>query len=117
MRKGLRIFLLRPNNAVPRPGMARRFHGRRVPILLFLCLAIGGWVWLGCVPSPEDPTSQARFDEQARFDAASDGLPPTGFEIGSPFPLVALLPADGDSPVTIADFGGTKIVLHVFASW
>jgi hypothetical protein len=85
--------------------------------LLFLCLAIGGSVWLGCAPSPEDSTSEARVDEQAQGDDAPGGLPPTGFEIGSPFPRVALLSADGGSRVTITDFAGTKIVLHVFASW
>lgn len=83
----------------------------RMPVLFLLCLAIGGLAGSGCSPSPEDTMSQAGSD------GAFDGLPLTGLEVGSPFPSVALRPVEGGTPVTIADFAGTKVVLHVFASW
>ena len=52
--------------------------------------------------------------ETARAVAA---LPSTGFEVGKPFPLIALPPAGGGEPVTLARFRGKKVILHIFASW
>jgi hypothetical protein len=49
--------------------------------------------------------------------ASGGGLPPSGFTVGEPFPLIALETADGESVETIASFRGEKVVLHIFASW
>lgn len=49
--------------------------------------------------------------------AQSPGLPDTGFEIGEPFPTLALPSLDGREPKSISDFRGRKLILHVFASW
>ena len=57
--------------------------------------------------------------------ASGGGLPPSGFTVGEPFPLIAFETGDGE-PVestrgelveTIASFRGEKVVLHIFASW
>lgn len=48
--------------------------------------------------------------------AASAQLPPAGFEVGRPFPAVELPALDGQVR-SIREFRGTKVVLHVFASW
>jgi len=39
------------------------------------------------------------------------------FEVGRPFPLLALPDVADGRPRSIADFRGRKIILHVFASW
>jgi len=36
---------------------------------------------------------------------------------GQPFPGLALPSLDGGKPLSIEDFRGRKIALHVFASW
>ena len=48
--------------------------------------------------------------------ASGGGLPPSGFTVGEPFPLIAFETADGESVETIASFRGEKVVLHIFAS-
>ena len=42
---------------------------------------------------------------------------PPSFEVGWPFPDIALPSMDDGTPMSIADFRGEKVVLHVFASW
>jgi hypothetical protein len=37
--------------------------------------------------------------------------------VGQPFPRIALPSLDDGRPVSIGDFRGRKLVLHVFASW
>jgi hypothetical protein len=39
------------------------------------------------------------------------------FRVGEPFPDLAFPSAADGTPVSIADFRGHKVVLHVFASW
>ena len=39
------------------------------------------------------------------------------FRVGEPFPALAFPSAADGTPVSIADFRGHKVVLHVFASW
>lgn len=39
------------------------------------------------------------------------------FPVGEPFPDLRLPALDGGDPLSIADFRGEKVVLHVFASW
>ena len=43
--------------------------------------------------------------------------PPTGFEVGQPFPVAAFPSLDGGEPMSVADLRGHKVILHVFASW
>ena len=45
------------------------------------------------------------------------GRAPTLFEVGRPFPDLALPDFADGRPRSIADFRGRKIILHVFASW
>jgi hypothetical protein len=40
-----------------------------------------------------------------------------GFRVGEPFPSLAFPSAADGTPVSMADFRGHKVVLHVFASW
>ncbi len=43
--------------------------------------------------------------------------PSTGFEVGQPFPAIALPALEDGRPGSLADFRGKKLLLHVFASW
>ena len=45
------------------------------------------------------------------FAAASD------LTVGKPFPNLVLPALDGGRAMSIADFRGKKVILHVFASW
>ncbi len=49
------------------------------------------------------------------------GLPasaaPPVLDVGQPFPDIAFPSAADGTPMSIADFRGEKVVLHVFASW
>jgi len=49
--------------------------------------------------------------------ASGGGLPPSGFTVGEPFPLIAFETGDGEHVESIARFRGEKVVLHIFASW
>lgn len=51
----------------------------------------------------------------ASLGAAAQSVP--GIEVGRPFPDLFLPSIDDGRPVSIADFRGEKIILHVFASW
>ena len=42
---------------------------------------------------------------------------PGPFEVGRPFPVLALPDAADGKSRSIAEFRGRKIILHVFASW
>ena len=44
-------------------------------------------------------------------------FPPSGFTVGEPFPQVTLPAVDGGAPLSVSDFRGRKLILHVFASW
>jgi len=48
--------------------------------------------------------------------AAARAEPPV-IEIGKPFPAIALPSMIGGEPMSIADFRGRKVILHIFASW
>ena len=41
----------------------------------------------------------------------------SAFEIGKPFPEFVLPSAKDERPMSIAQFRGKKVLLHVFASW
>ena len=47
---------------------------------------------------------------------AQQGLPPIPYQVGQPFPNILLPSLDG-RPMSIADFRGHKLILHIFASW
>lgn len=49
--------------------------------------------------------------------SAQAGLPPSGFEVGEPFPALAFPSAEDGEPISLADFRGHKVIVHVFASW
>jgi hypothetical protein len=49
--------------------------------------------------------------------AAAGGLPPTGIEIGAPFPGLSLPRLEGGAVSSLGEFEGRPVVLHVFASW
>ncbi len=40
-----------------------------------------------------------------------------GLQEGEPFPLLVLPSMTDGRPMSLADFRGRKVVLHVFASW
>ncbi len=42
---------------------------------------------------------------------------PEEIAVGKPFPVLALPSAEDGEPMSVADFRGEKLVLHVFASW
>lgn len=52
----------------------------------------------------------------ASVPPAAAQFPPSGFEVGEPFPTMAFPDLDGN-PVSIADYRGGKVILHIFASW
>jgi peroxiredoxin len=39
------------------------------------------------------------------------------FKVGEPFPVVALPAAKDGQPMSVNDFRGRKMLLHLFASW
>jgi len=49
--------------------------------------------------------------------AAAAGPPPLPFVEGERFPGLLLPSAEDGRPTSIAEFRGSKLVLHVFASW
>ena len=42
---------------------------------------------------------------------------PPDLSVGNPFPDLVLPSLDGGRAMSIADFRGKKVILHVFASW
>lgn len=42
---------------------------------------------------------------------------PPALEVGQPFPEIVLPSMEDGEPMSIANFRGKKVVLHVFASW
>ncbi len=54
----------------------------------------------------------------AVISIAAAGTPKSfSFDVGSPFPAVVLPSMDGGSPLSVEDFRGRKLVLHIWASW
>ncbi|MFQ5926812.1 MAG: TlpA family protein disulfide reductase [Terriglobia bacterium] len=43
--------------------------------------------------------------------------PATGFKVGQVFPNLALPSLADGRPLSLADFRGQKLILHIFASW
>ncbi|NNF28371.1 MAG: hypothetical protein HKO53_01295 [Gemmatimonadetes bacterium] len=44
-------------------------------------------------------------------------LPPTGFDPGRAFPTTAFPSLADGTPMSVADFRGKRVILHIFASW
>lgn len=51
------------------------------------------------------------------FAAHPASAAPSDLAVGKPFPNLALPALDGGRAMSIADFRGKKVILHVFASW
>ncbi len=49
--------------------------------------------------------------------AASSLLASDPIQVGQPFPELLLPDAETGEPVSVSDFHGQKLVLHVWASW
>ena len=48
---------------------------------------------------------------------AAQELPSTGFTVGEPFPVTAFPSLEDGQPMSVADFRGKRLILHIFASW
>ncbi len=59
---------------------------------------------LGCTTVPES-------------EQAGAFLSGAGFEVGQEFPDIVFPALDGERPLSLADFRGQKVLLHIFASW
>ena len=42
---------------------------------------------------------------------------PVGFEVGQTFPNLVLPSLEDGRPLSLAQFRGQKLILHIFASW
>ncbi len=51
------------------------------------------------------------------FAGHSASAAPPDFSVGRPFPNLVLPALDGGRAMSIADFRGKQVILHVFASW
>lgn len=38
-------------------------------------------------------------------------------EVGEPFPVLSLPSVEDGAPVSVADYRGEKLLVHIFASW
>ncbi len=53
----------------------------------------------------------------APSQGSAQGSLPASFDVGTPFPTLSFPSLDDGRPVSIADFRGRKVILHIFASW
>ena len=51
------------------------------------------------------------------FASGSANAAPSDLTVGKPFPNLVLPALEGGRAMSIADFRGKKVILHVFASW
>lgn len=49
--------------------------------------------------------------------ATAGQLPPTGLDPGGLFPTTAFPSLADGTPMSVADFRGKRVILHIFASW
>ncbi len=59
---------------------------------------------LGCAAVPDS-------EQTGGFLSEAD------FEVGQKFPDIVFPALDGERPLSLADFRGQKVLLHIFASW
>jgi peroxiredoxin len=48
---------------------------------------------------------------------AGFSLQGASLKVGEPFPVIALPAAKDDQPMSVNDFRGRKLLLHLFSSW
>jgi hypothetical protein len=66
-------------------------------------LTVAAWLGMAVLPAAAAP--------------ATGELPPTGFTVGEPVPDIVLPSAADGRPVSIAALRGSRLALHIFASW
>ncbi len=49
--------------------------------------------------------------------ASGGAAAPSGLQVGQPFPHLTLPALEDGRPLSLTDFRGEKLILHVFASW
>ena len=42
---------------------------------------------------------------------------PSGFQVGQSFPHLTLPTLEDGQPLSVADYRGKKVILHIWASW
>lgn len=42
---------------------------------------------------------------------------PSGLQVGQPFPHLTLPALEDGQPLSLTDFRGEKVILHIWASW
>ena len=59
------------------------------------------------------------INPMAALLASLTGFPLHGasLKVGEPFPVIALPSAKDGQPMSVNDFRGRKLLLHLFASW
>jgi hypothetical protein len=57
------------------------------------------------------------FTVLAGSQMAAPQDPSSRFKVGQPFPNVILPSADDGRPMSLAQYRGKKVLLHIFASW
>ncbi len=57
------------------------------------------------------------FIAGAPMTASAQALPESGFVPGDPFPTIAFPSLEDGRPMSVADFRGKRLILHIFASW
>lgn len=50
-------------------------------------------------------------------NAGAQQLPATGFDPGTPFPTILFPSLEDGAPMSVADYRGKRLILHIFASW
>lgn len=76
---------------------------KKIPLSLLLSFWIP-FVLIGCQQSSERAAATA-VSEKPKL------------KVGEPFPNIVLPSLRDGRPLSLADFRGRKIILHVFASW
>jgi len=61
------------------------------------------------------PLNLARVSALLLLTASTSGASP--FRVGEPIPRLRLPSIDDGTPVSLSDFLGEKLLLHVWASW
>ncbi|MEE9230333.1 MAG: hypothetical protein V3U86_06475, partial [Acidobacteriota bacterium] len=82
----------------------RRLDPMRPGSFQFTLLAVVLVCALGCATVPDS-------------EQVGGYLPGAGFEIGQKFPDIVFPALEGERPLSLADFRGQKVLLHIFASW
>ena len=98
-------------------------HRLRGPVLA--ALAVG----LACGGAPKSERKKQPARPVAKVSAvvpesgptaiprpSTEGLPDANFQVGDRFPPLILPDLDGQHR-SIAEFGGKKVILHIFGSW